>query len=399
MERTLSSCPAIEWARVQFHIPEDRFFDDPENRTTASVTIQTVARLTPEQVLAIQNVVASGLPEIEPSTVKVMDSNLNVLTVERPSDAWAVSGETQLGIKQEYERMLQDKALNALSAVVGSGHARVQVNLDLDHVNEEIRENEIDEERGAVVSEQIRSEFNSNSAPGMAPGVDSNLPGEGLTVAEADKSQNTSEETIIETDYPRKEILRKRQGPVINKMTVSVLVDGTYEEGPDGTPVFVARPQADLDQLRLAVERAVGYDEARDGAGAITIACAPFQNSAVRPASAPLGVPSLLGDPGKIGIGILILALPIVCYLIFRQMDKNRERVRQDFHRQMDALLVPLRDSKAEEKETLFDFGLRDLSSLPEEEKRLHKMQEKLTAYAKSNTKEFADIVKIWMKE
>ena len=53
------------------------------------------------------------------------------------------------------------------------------------------------------------------------------------------------------------------EGGRVKRLSVAVLIDGTYAAGPDGKPAYAPRPAAELERITALVRSTVGYDKAR----------------------------------------------------------------------------------------------------------------------------------------
>jgi flagellar M-ring protein FliF len=53
------------------------------------------------------------------------------------------------------------------------------------------------------------------------------------------------------------------EGGRVKRLSVAVAVDGSYVPGPDGRPVYQARPPAEVERIATLVRTAIGFDKAR----------------------------------------------------------------------------------------------------------------------------------------
>jgi len=60
----------------------------------------------------------------------------------------------------------------------------------------------------------------------------------------------------------------------VKRLTVSVVVDGTYKTDKDGNKMFVARQVSELKEIENAVKNAVGFNADREDL--ISVSCMPF---------------------------------------------------------------------------------------------------------------------------
>jgi flagellar M-ring protein FliF len=108
-------------------------------------------------------------------------------------------------------------------------------------------------------------------------------------------------------------------------MTVAVMVDGVTTSGPDGTPVWSALPDAELEALRELVGSAVGLDTSRGDV--LTLRSMPFE---APPEVGTLAEPGLFGPIGPIDpmmaiqIGVLFLLAVVLGIFVLRPLLLSR---------------------------------------------------------------------------
>src|SRR6478672_4911933 len=89
LERSVMSMAEVEQARVHLTFPKDSVFLDAQQPAKASVLVKTRpgARLSPQNVVAIDHLVASAVEGLAPDAVSVLDMNGNLLGRPRPAGA------------------------------------------------------------------------------------------------------------------------------------------------------------------------------------------------------------------------------------------------------------------------------------------------------------------------
>ncbi|HVY12935.1 MAG TPA: flagellar M-ring protein FliF C-terminal domain-containing protein, partial [Alphaproteobacteria bacterium] len=105
----------------------------------------------------------------------------------------------------------------------------------------------------------------TEASGGSGVSVAGNLPGAQQSTAPAggnSNKNNHSEETV---NYEINKTVRNqvRESGTVKKLSVAVLVDGTYEKDKDGKDVYKPRSKDDLDQIKALVKSAVNIDTAR----------------------------------------------------------------------------------------------------------------------------------------
>ncbi len=78
------------------------------------------------------------------------------------------------------------------------------------------------------------------------------------------ESNRTEETTNFEISRTTRNIVRDTGE--VRRLSVAVLVDGTYSENAEGESVYTPRTDAELDQIAALVRSAVGYDANRGDA-------------------------------------------------------------------------------------------------------------------------------------
>ncbi len=168
--------------------------------------------------------------------------------------------EKQVGI----ERRLRAQIEEIVAGIVGAGRARIQVSAELDLNRIESRSESYDpESRVGALHPDPQREFAHRRAEG-AVSVGNELPGANQAnqnPAQKD-STNKNEET---TNYEISRVTKTEiaEGGAVKRLSVAVVVDGAYVPGPDGKPVYQARPPAEVERIAALVRSAIGFDKAR----------------------------------------------------------------------------------------------------------------------------------------
>ena len=283
LSRTISTIDAVRAARVHLVLPERSVFVMRKQEGSASVVLQLQPGrgFSRREVTAVVHLVASAVPGLSPNRVSVV--NADGTTLHRPRGDEDDSGMEEAFVERELEmaRSLERRAQELLERVVGRGRADVRVRLALDARVRERTEEHFNPASTALRSEHRTVEGTSGTRnESGVPGPASNLPdGEGDSDADEEGEDFPSEEEFyLETEgrdskasreswtrnWEIDRVLEKTSTPAgaIQRLSVAVLVDGTYEQ-VDGQPVFKPREEAELKQLESLVRGAVGFDEAR----------------------------------------------------------------------------------------------------------------------------------------
>ncbi|PZQ44556.1 MAG: flagellar M-ring protein FliF, partial [Micavibrio aeruginosavorus] len=95
--------------------------------------------------------------------------------------------------------------------------------------------------------------------------VENNLPGVGADNLGEGGTSSNSNRTEETTNYEISKTIRNtvREGGDVKRLSVAVLVDGTYKTNEDGTKTYEPRTDAELDKIAALVRSAIGFDSNR----------------------------------------------------------------------------------------------------------------------------------------
>ncbi len=306
LARTIVASPMVRAARV--HIaqgPAQPFRRD--RRLSASVTVTPAGgALPPQQAQALRYLVASAVAGLAPEDVAVIDQATGLVVGEQPG----VSGADRAAdLRRNVERLLE--------ARVGPGRAVVEVNVETMTDRETIVERRIDPEtRVALSTDSEERTATTSDSRTNAVSVASNLP-DGDAAAAQGRAESREQQSRARTAYEVSQISREVQrGPgAIRRLTVAVLIDGERAPGPDGTPVWTPRPEAELEALRELVASAVGFDA--DRGDVITLRSLPFEAVAAAGTGAAAGWADRLGLDAMGLIRLAALAVVVLLLALF----------------------------------------------------------------------------------
>lgn len=303
LARTIVSNPAIMAARVHIANTGSNPFQR-DVRPTASVMItSTGGNFPPKHAQALKFLVASAVAGLTVEDVSVIDSTGGLIGAAE--EAPSAAGEDRSdAIRQRVERLLE--------ARVGPGNAVVEVSVDTVKTTEMIRQKTIDPDSRVAISTDTEERTNSSSDQGGGDvTVASNLPdGDG---AESDSSSSRTNETRERVNYEVSQTEREvTQAPgAIKRLSVAVLVNGTFVVDDTGAATYLPRPDSEMEALRDLVASAVGFDEARGDV--ITLKSMQFEPLAVLGTAAE---PSLLASLGLDFMSIIQAAVLALVALI-----------------------------------------------------------------------------------
>lgn len=294
LARTISELAAVEAARVHLALPERSLFVAEERRPSASVVVKLRPGrvLAPEQIAGVVHLVAASVEGLKPADVTVVDVNGQVLTRDTEEAAGRPAGEGMLAFQRDVEQGYAERIESMLARVLGPGHALARVTAALDLAQVEKTEESFDPDRVALRNEKRSREKSVAGAATGVPGGAAALTNEPAAPPSDQGPQSEREDSALSYEVSKVTSRRIEQMGGIRKLSVAVLIDGTYQ-GEGSARVFVPRPTEEIDRYRELIKRAVGFNEERGDQ--IEVASAPFQ--APPPAEAP-EAPALLARFG-----------------------------------------------------------------------------------------------------
>jgi flagellar M-ring protein FliF len=221
LERTMKALNEIEQARVHITFPKDSVFLDSREPAKASVlvSLRPGVQMTPQNVRAVTNLVASAVEGLSPESVSVVDMQGNLLNrPHKPADGTDPS-EGILEYKHQVEKDLTAKVEATLEPLLGEGNFRIGVSADCDFSTSEQTDETYDPTRSVMATSQKTEDLSSTGGVGGVPGTPSNLPrssikpmgGAGSGAGVSRRAENVSFETsrtIKQVKMPRGSIKR-----------------------------------------------------------------------------------------------------------------------------------------------------------------------------------------------
>lgn len=267
LARTISSLDQIRNARVHLVLPQRELFSRESRTASGSVflSLRPGAQLSQEQILAIQSLVASAVPQMKAETVAVIDSNGKLLAKGGEIGDAAVPLKAE-ELRREYETRMTGSIEDMLGRIVGYGRVRANVTAEMNFDRISTAEELFDPESAVIRSSQTTEENNlERTPPDGNVSVQNNLPGvagDSLIDPKPTLEGNKIEEV---TNYEISKTIRNtvRETGEVKRLSVAVLVDGTYTTAEDGAKTYQPRSQQELDQIAALVRSAIGYDEKR----------------------------------------------------------------------------------------------------------------------------------------
>jgi flagellar M-ring protein FliF len=290
LARTISQISQVDRVRVHLVIPEKRLFSSEQKPAQAAVVL-TLKRGKPlggTQVQGIVHLVASSVEGLEPNQVTVVDNHGQVLS-QNSTDTDAQLTASQIETQRNVEHDLELRVQTMLDQVLGRDKSVVRVTAPLEFRQVEITEESFDPNSQVVRSENRSQEkvLEQGSRAGV-PGVRSNVPNDLAPTGGSGPKEAKRKNETLNYEVNRKVSKIVEPTGAIQRLSVAVLVDGSYEaagsaEGqPEGSTdklVYVPRSEQEIQSLIQIVKKAVGFSEERGDQ--MEMVNVPFETSAI----------------------------------------------------------------------------------------------------------------------
>ncbi len=323
--RTIATLGVIDRARVHLVQPKRELFQRETARASASVVVTLGRRggLGTEQVAAIRQLVAGAVPWLEAKQVTVVDDQGQLLaSTEKGSDG-VLAGRAETFQRQQEER-IGERIRGLLERSLGPGNVEVSVSAEIDFDQVTTTSEEYDPESQIARSRQTveeSSELVDKEDPAVT--VQNNLPtGDEQAGGPASSERTTRTEETVNFEISKTVRNHVKTGGRIHRLSIAVLVDGTYVTNAAGETVYRPRSADELEEIATLVRGAAGVDAERGDV--VEVVNRPFAQP--EPAAPPARdlwtiVRDLWGTFGE--AAALILATLIVTLFIARPLLKK----------------------------------------------------------------------------
>ncbi len=390
LARTITQLAGVERARVHIVIPKRSLFVEDQKEATASVVVKLKpgAGLTRGQLQGVVHLVASGVEGLNPEKIIIMDNHGQILTGGREISLSTQLTNSQVEVKRNIEKNLEQGVQTMLERTVGKDKALARVFVSLDFKQTDRTEERYDPDSVVVRSEQISNEKSTGRgfSPRGVPGVVSNIPGDKGgpdTTGESSEFQRKNETINYEVSKTTSRVIESVGD--IKRLSVAVIVDGTYEvvKGEDGKEEkkYVQRSEEEMERFKDIVKVAVGYDG--DRGDQVEVVNMPFetvplmgegevfQNHGFKPFWFPI-----------FKLGMTFLGLVFFFFFVVRPLVRwlTLGREEEDLRAQLPKTVGEL------------EAGIEETKELPSTKARVLKL-------AQGDTERTAQLVRQWLSE
>lgn len=270
LARTIGAFSGIEGARVHLVIPKRELFAQNKAFPTASVAVTMLGanRLKKEEIGSIRHLVATAVPGLLPGRITIVDNNGRLLA-RGGSDEDDTGSDIEAG--DEYRATVEARLRKSIEGLIeeslgiGRVKAEVTADLDLDKIVTTSERYDPDGQVARSVQSTSENEKSSEKSEDDTVSVENNLPDANAGAASGAATSSSTDRVDEVTNFEISKTVENHIQEVgsIKKLSVAVLVDGSYKTKEDGAREYIPLSADEIVQIDKLVKSAIGYDEKR----------------------------------------------------------------------------------------------------------------------------------------
>lgn len=281
LARSVATLESVQSARIHLVMRENRLFTAREEGASASVIVKPKPgrELGRREVAGIVHLVSLAVPGLSREQLSVVSTDGQTLHSPGGDAGGGLFEPTRAQQALKMARTMEANVRTLLENVAGRGGVDVRVHIELEYQSRERTEEHFDPVKAALRSEHKTAETTNEEGATVAgvPGAQSNLPDVEASAAareteEGGRRFRESQTRNWEVDRTTERV--KTPPGSIRRVTVAVLIDGTYEE-KEGAELYSPRSPEELKRLEEIAMNAVGFSALRGDT--IRIESARFQ--------------------------------------------------------------------------------------------------------------------------
>jgi len=407
LARTIRAIDRIQAARVHLVLPERPLFSRETPEPSASIVVRVRGALEPQQIKAIRHLVSSAVSGLKPQRVSIVDEAGQLLADGATGDNDNTIGDER---RAGFEKRMRSEVEAIVSSVVGAGRARVQLSADFDYNKITQTSDRFDPEGRVLRSSQTREESSATAETNGQVTVNNELPGSQRGPDNAaparDQSKKTEETNNYEISHTTK--TEVTEAGRVNRISVAVLVDGSYAKNDKGEMVYQERSKEQLDRIAALVRSAIGFDQKRgDQVEVVNLKFA--EAPAVAPIAEPTGLFGMLQFTKDdvmyvIELGVMMMLGLVVLFMVVRPLVK-RIIASEVMHSPAEDLMPALTDGSAPPAATGQSLvpspnATGQMIDVAQVQGQVHAQSvHRVGALAEQNPNETASIIRQWLTE
>ena len=266
--KSIRTIQGVHSVRVHLVIPKRELFTQEKSSPSASIVIKMkgASRLSVNQVLSIQHLVASAVPDLSLDKISIIDDKGTLLA--KGQDRTEFGGDSAAGqqeTRHAFEGKLSRSIESLLERTLGPGRARAEISAELDFDKITSTSIEFNPEGQVARSTQNSSEGSNGNEASAADAITVQNALPEAAAGGGNQSKNQATRTDENTSFEISNTTRThiKESGSVKRLSIAVLVDGTYKKGADGKDAYSPRAAEEITQITDLVKTAVGFKEDR----------------------------------------------------------------------------------------------------------------------------------------
>jgi flagellar M-ring protein FliF len=391
LQQSIMSLQEIDNARVHLVLAENNLFNQDTSTSSASIVLEInpYSKLTNDQIKGIIALVSGAVENLSQENIKVVDSNANLLSaniLEDSSVSSTSAAQNKRDLESSYSMQLSSSITNLLEKTYGAGKAVVNVSVELNLDTEESIKNSYEGEP-VVISEQ--KNYQKDTETGTGGDV---LDAGGYTSDDdaVSDSDTQSYEVIRNYEMGQTTTTTIKAPGGINKISTSVIIDKELTNDEKIAIENIVKASLGADEARGDIVNVEGiiFDTTLQDSIIDDLANETGDVGIISSITAVVPMPVLIGILLALIIGIVL----VIVLLVKNNRKASRKEQLEEIINNEDVSGIDLAINNLKNKE-IIDQVILDTNS-PEDN-----LMDKVDKYAKENSKEAAEILKLWILE
>ena len=309
LTRSIQALSSVQSARIHLALPNQNGFFREQQKPSASVllSLHPGRALDRAQLAGIVHLVASSVPEMNPSAVSVLDDTGKLLSASADGAGGLMGVDAeQLQHAQQIEQMYSRRILDILEPIVGKQNVKAQVTAEVDfsqtESTTESHKPNLSAENSAVRSQQVVESTNGASAapPAGVPGATTNQPpaqpsapinGAAQNLAANGQASTSTagggkRESIINYEVDKTVRVVKGATGVVRRINAAVVVNNQVTIDAKGKTNSTPLTDEQIEKMTALVREAVGFN--KDRGDSVNLMNAPFAAEKVEADTTPI---------------------------------------------------------------------------------------------------------------
>ena len=307
LTRSIQALSSVQNARVHLALPNQNGFFREQQKPSASVllSLHPGRTLDRNQLAGIIHLVASSVPEMNPTAVSVLDDTGKLLSSAGDGGGGALGADAeQLQYVQQVEQQYSRRILEILEPIVGKQNVKAQVTAELDFsqtesTTESHKPNQTPETSAIRSQQTVESTGGAGSTPPSGvPGATTNQPpaqsaapinGAAPALTAGGQSATTGptkRESIVNYEVDKTIRVVKGASGVVKRINAAIVVNNQVVVDAKGKSTSTPLPPEQVEKLTALVREAVGFN--KDRGDSVNLLNAPFVADKVEVVDIPL---------------------------------------------------------------------------------------------------------------